>query len=472
MVLTNKSTGKTCWFQTDDGDTNKWNGKAIPVPHKVTDHSFWLKTTSAAGIECVACHDNGPFMNSRWMFHAFDGLANKDQLRDKPGNPYYNFEKTKFEPPGFTDWFPVKFANAGKTGLGANGKSCTTCHKIAAKQASKNMPFGIAIFQTRDKWNDFTTGQQFPLAANDTGKGFPIAFWMPDGHGLADKAAWDAIYNKHIIFLRACLDARGAKAIDVKDTGVEGCVGFIPKDPPPPAPAPGGVRTGVSSGTAQISATIDGAPLCQSSIPSPGTTCTIDPMSPGQLLQVQWSIDQSVFDGCFVQAARFPPGVQVSPGIGFAATSMATYWGADESPQNIGSLVVPGDYEFAIYCDVDNTTSLTVHVNGPPASRLRLQALVNDAAQPAAVFPLRNAGEVSAVTTPAPSGSTVNILWTADNVAGTCRLTKTVSGTETEVSTNLYGYLEKELGGTSGDFLYKLTCTGLDPVMVTVHVGP
>ena len=483
LILTNKSTGKTCWFQTDDGPANKWNGKAIPAPHKVTNHNFWLDTADTAGIECIGCHDNGPFMNSRWMFRAFDGLDKRDQLRDLPGNPYHNSGTGRFEFPGFKDWHPVKFYTPGKTGIPAitpadrNRRGCTSCHKLHARQAAQTRFVGVrhispaepnGIWRTRSEWNDFTTGQQFPPGANDLAKDFQIAFWMPEDHGFATPADWNRSYKNHIIFLRACADARGAKGVTDVDTGMEGCKGLVPKDPAPaPPPAPG-------AGLASIEASLDGGNswLPPSFVPSAGLEFNISPMTPPNELWIRWSIDAQTFVGCIVEASRFPPGISVSASPGLPAVSTATTWSVDQSPQRIGRLTAPGPYEFAIYCENTAATSVTLNVAGAPAARVRLQALVNNAAQTPAVAPA-NVGEASTVTTPAPTGSKVNILWTADNVtAGSCRLNRTASGSTVEISRDEYGYLENDAGAAAGDVVYKLSCTGADAVTLTVRVGP
>src|SRR5262249_3179466 len=93
MILHNKKSGNTCWFQTENGETAAGpapgvlgpiatkDGTAVPAPHKDT-MGFWLKPSVTASMKCAMCHDNGPWMNSYWLYDQAPDFV------DRPANKY------------------------------------------------------------------------------------------------------------------------------------------------------------------------------------------------------------------------------------------------------------------------------------------------------------------------------------------------------------------------------------------------
>src|SRR5213079_518410 len=84
------------------------DGTNIPAPHTDPAKQFFLPPEKTAGINCVQFHDNGPWMNSRWM-------NNIITLEDDPSNPYVN-NGTHFAD-GAVKWKETIFVTPTRDGL-------------------------------------------------------------------------------------------------------------------------------------------------------------------------------------------------------------------------------------------------------------------------------------------------------------------------------------------------------------------
>ncbi len=193
MIVHNAGNGETCWFQSDDGSDVHLDGLSVPGPAKVRDHDFWVRPTDARDVMCVKCHDSGPWMNSRWMYNATQGLLNGDDT-----SPYKNSE------PPFDNWPQPHFVEL------ADDDTCTSCHHIAAAQPGVGGTIGAPDFHTCDKWIERATGRAHPKATA-AGSGFDVTHWMPLGHGLSDATAWQAQYGANVKALVDCCQAVGTK---------------------------------------------------------------------------------------------------------------------------------------------------------------------------------------------------------------------------------------------------------------------
>jgi hypothetical protein len=191
MIMHNNDNGETCWFQSpDEAPNDRLDGAKVPAPHaddapyNATTKRGWHPPTKAANINCIHCHDNGPWMNSRWMFHS--GI----ELRDGLG-PYIN------DGFAFKDWNTLgkpKFVTVDdfelqfEVGHAYEKKGCTSCHKIHSGETDevhnpdrKKAQGGKSL----QEWINFTIGRKsnitgnFPKESNARGQAFDIAYWMP-----------------------------------------------------------------------------------------------------------------------------------------------------------------------------------------------------------------------------------------------------------------------------------------------------
>jgi hypothetical protein len=238
MIIHNRKNGETCWFQTDDSRGIKLDGRAVPGPETVRNHSFWLRPIETASVGCVGCHDNGPFMNSRWMNNAID-------LADAEDEPYKNSE------PPFDRWPVPRFAKSDQAA------ACQGCHKIAAggrhlvafdpadptatipiefqtcadcKAICAAMP-GTERCRRCRGWIQRATGgtspATHPKGANAKALSDEVALWMPD-LGTHTRADWNKNYAAAVDGLLKCCAEVGATKPGDKPK-LAGCSEFAPK---------------------------------------------------------------------------------------------------------------------------------------------------------------------------------------------------------------------------------------------------
>jgi hypothetical protein len=225
MILHNQKTGKTCWFQTPDGATARFDGNHVPVPHLVAPppgvpkaSDFWLKPSETAGIQCAQCHDNGPWMNSQWLYS-----QHKELTDDGPGK----YETVDYG--GMFNWPKTDdFIEIGRTGLEGTDTNltqaerdiqrklpeCTSCHKLSASK-SNGTPWpthnllGSDSNGTYFRWFAYSTGQE-PIPQSTATEHSPrlpgdyaFTHWMPPGaRRPADAATYNRVYEKHLAILK------------------------------------------------------------------------------------------------------------------------------------------------------------------------------------------------------------------------------------------------------------------------------
>jgi hypothetical protein len=198
MIVHNRKSGETCWFQSNNADNDpdiKLNGQQVPGPVCDGSESFWMTPDAAKGIECIHCHDSGPWMNSRWMRRATQELG---EAYAEASAPYLN------STPPFNQW-PVPLFVGYDQNLAKGDPGCTDCHKIAAARPG---------FMTCDTWIKRATGRpdsNLEQLLTDEGKKEHVQFWMPDSEDGSTwtKATWEAKYKKHVDGLIACCQAVG-----------------------------------------------------------------------------------------------------------------------------------------------------------------------------------------------------------------------------------------------------------------------
>ncbi len=500
MIMHNSDNGQTCWFQqpySPDPNTRDrnpanhyeglqsrndgasvplphgadgpvqpaaWNPKTYPTPIPLPPPMLgpatrgWLKPSEAVQVNCIQCHDNGPWMNSRWLFNS--GLKLRDGFQ-----PYIN------KGFGFKDWKEPKFVTVDnfelkkEAGHAYENKSCTACHKIHSGEA----PGGVSL----SSWINYTVGRTSPNKSNATGQDFKIAYWMPTREYCTDTACnhsphdvyaadagdWDNHYKKHVDNLLICAKSKGVSSakgdmcaemkprlggccveatgictnditqFNCEDTG-DKYLGDGVKCSPTNCPAPSASGVVASAAVAPIPgvhlyADIDNdevwdydilavSPLEPGYDPGPSI-----PINPGTPLTIGWSADAYHLN-CFI-ATTFPAGVEVTNDLEIT-TGNGTNWLLGESPQAIGELTVPGDYHFHIDCNDDDyeqiTAPLTFHIEGQSPTVLHVYGIVDGVGAMAFDYPSPNSPQVDI---PVEPQSEVYLGWSASNVqAGSC----------------------------------------------------
>jgi hypothetical protein len=255
MIVHNEKNGETCWFQSSDSPPKPTtparyqhdyplDGTKVPGPETVRDHKFWMTPVETAAVMCVRCHDNGAFMNSRWMDQSGVGLS------DGSGK-YKNSE------PPFDAWPTPHFVSAGPSG----NDECTSCHKIAAGGVHKvelfptfklDMEFQTCADcktlcsnpKTRSSfrctecrgWIQRVTGRTssgkgwstHPLGADAAALKDDTAIWMPDYGSSWKRASWDKQYKTYVDHLAQCCAAVGESIKTGKAVTLKNCKESVP----------------------------------------------------------------------------------------------------------------------------------------------------------------------------------------------------------------------------------------------------
>lgn len=329
MIVHNRSNGETCWFQTDDFEppaNYQRDGTSVPGPKTVADHEFWMTPAATASVQCITCHDSGPWVNSRWMDNAINAAA--PTMKDGKG-AYKNSE------PPFNTWKEPTFITVARAGLDNGGQQCSRCHKIAAKDND------FRKFATCTEWIGNSVGRRYPTRhaeglsdiTSATGESVPVAFWMPVGHGHGnDAAAWKAQYDAHVDKVIECCENSGVGVVD--------CNTWEPR-----------IRTAGITPTlpsVQIAASYDGGVSFDVGAQEPWEEEPIPNIVPAHTeLTLSWGSPPEQ-EYCALEAT-FPDGVNVN-GIRTASNFNLD----DGYPQMlIGELVYEGTYRFDLICDED-----------------------------------------------------------------------------------------------------------------------
>jgi hypothetical protein len=196
MILHNDKNGETCWFQSPDYEGVDLNGTKVPRPNRVGAGLFWIKPSDTARIQCVDCHDSGPFIISPWMNQAKSAA----KLRDTKKTAYKNSTAP------FDAWPTPTFISIGRHGLNdSDEKSCTHCHHVGVVEESKRKRFSAG---TCDEWINHDVALrnepdsvQLPSVAKlfmpPTSLRVPLV-------GKYHEDEWDPVYGNHVRKLREC----------------------------------------------------------------------------------------------------------------------------------------------------------------------------------------------------------------------------------------------------------------------------
>jgi hypothetical protein len=436
MILYNTENGKSCWFSSPKNDTNGVelrspnliDGNNVPNPADPGAEKFWQEPQKNAAFQCWRCHDNGPWMNSPWLYNQFS------KLKNEPGNPdKYSFVATNPDSGfGFDQWpTPVYIANSND--------ACLRCHKIAARRSLK-LPGRTYLSNTFNEWLAYVTGGgTSPVAnidhKNPDGTDVPldpigsnakpddpalatwiITHWMPpskrDNYSQRNVDDYTRNFSAYLVQLRACMVAVGheadklelaAKANRVQDVQAEVRGGLNQAEQRAVYPfrlvdchilrgdgprQNGGAPQQAADSRGQLVAPdvneVDTGLTLTAHLMGPGGVVlpTVSNMRrdadavtipSGSLLDLAWSAGPN--EGCFILAS-FPSGVTLqnkgSRGSGYV--SSGTNWQPSESPQELGPLSEPGEYRFDLDCGSQTEASVVtethVHLKVVPPSHI------------------------------------------------------------------------------------------------------
>ncbi len=425
MIMHNSDNGQTCWFQAPHAaGVSKNDGSSVPLPHTAAGPLVeyapgktkgWYPPDRAADVNCISCHDNGPWMNSRWMFHS------EIELRDG-FQPYWNVGAA-FQPPPPTpgmpppNWTLPNFITIDAARLpdptppaalkDYRDKSCTSCHAIDSGQAG-------GAGQSYARWIKYTVGstvQDGAFPPHSTHKceggaraGMPcgeklcpdgacspagacvggirdtlacdcpdgtcrppvddpvndIDYWMSPttgGYSVYTEAripeTWVPRYKKHVDLLLQCGEYGPGVVPECKEQR---------KPPKPPTPWPPNAIAAVVPGVYLEAATNGTWAYKSTAVPDPQDIGDCTPTIPGDprpcwyIVEPETSLSvrwtaDADHPNCFI-ATTFPDGVEVTNNAAIT-TGTGTNWLLSDGPQDIGVLTERGYYYFHIDCNDD-----------------------------------------------------------------------------------------------------------------------
>lgn len=233
MIVANKKTGKTCFFDQVDpvfgGFIPYPDRRTIPTADElpsprpsdaiatnpviqndvltVTPAKTWKKPFQTARVDrCTICHDNGPWKHTPWLTDAVQIPSNDKNIPYTALGPAFEYWRTTFEPTAVTT-ADVKVTASDGT-VRSEPQLCTSCHRIGREGTCRDMI-------------NFATGKANPGLLSETGKNPHLRRWMPPPTkeaALMNEADfvkdWEAKYKAHFDAMRRCCD----------DPRQEGCI--------------------------------------------------------------------------------------------------------------------------------------------------------------------------------------------------------------------------------------------------------
>ena len=124
VIQYNKVNGNTCFYQSPIRRVS------ADVPAPSSGRPFWLTPSDTAGINCVGCHDNGPFIRSPYLAHLRDEPKNRLPGTNPGPGPWdqrFSWNRTipyRFVGADFQAWKVYAIEPQGP------GSACTSCHRM------------------------------------------------------------------------------------------------------------------------------------------------------------------------------------------------------------------------------------------------------------------------------------------------------------------------------------------------------
>jgi hypothetical protein len=151
VIQYNKKNGAICFYQALAGDPPSTG----PLPAKVTAPSLgngpgnfpWLDPSTTAGINCVRCHDNGPFIRSEYLAQLHNEPTNRlPGTNPGPGPWDQRFSWNQTLPLSFVgnDFQSWKTYAVSITGAGSG---CLGCHRLGFSQSFGSFNIGQGTAQ-------------------------------------------------------------------------------------------------------------------------------------------------------------------------------------------------------------------------------------------------------------------------------------------------------------------------------------
>jgi hypothetical protein len=188
VIQYNKKNGAICFYQALDNDppaTGRLPGKTTaPIEGNGPDKFPWLDPAVTAGINCVKCHDNGPFIRSPYLAQLRNELKNRLPGTNPGAGPWdqrFSWNQTlplSFVGNDFQSWKTYALSITGA------GSGCLGCHRLGFSQSKG--PSGVVYnggFGTAQKFALIATGDNGTQAQKNP-HSLKSPIWMTPTQGL------------------------------------------------------------------------------------------------------------------------------------------------------------------------------------------------------------------------------------------------------------------------------------------------
>jgi len=134
VIQYNKTNGATCFYQALGSLSHD-----VKAPGKGSGAYPWLEPASTAAINCVGCHDNGPFIRSPYIAQLKDDASASAAGNVLPGSHDYGWNKTlpyTFIGADFQSWKTYVVTKDG------TGSACSGCHRMGLSKSGGSFNTG------------------------------------------------------------------------------------------------------------------------------------------------------------------------------------------------------------------------------------------------------------------------------------------------------------------------------------------
>ena|GEM_PF-5665283 len=332
IVVANKTSGATCYFQALSGSGPDLNGKDVPNPMADPASADAAERTAAtaakafyispqrlrdnSSLHCSKCHDSDPWMHSPYIDQV---AASVDGLPTGFKKGKYKLVEEAYLTNGGSGWPKPETVTTAKVKDGAGdvrNQECTACHRIGTKN-------------TCSDWLPKSVDKK-PIPGRNAANGvWPKSHWMPEVLP-ATKAEFHTLYDNHIKAIQCCCSTPwklGCSAFtDLTDLTKKrqgtGAAGFMP-----------GAQKCVDGTTGVVALGVSIAPIVVAARGSGESSCTSPFTAP---LCASFSIERTDVEGNTTTLTEGPNG---DPLMACASHSQSPYPGPHESSLN----VEPGD---------------------------------------------------------------------------------------------------------------------------------
>jgi hypothetical protein len=180
LIVSNKSTGKTCFFQSPTSSTF---GRQVPSPHDTSADTVWLNNMNPSG-SCTVCHSNDPFIVTSHVITGFN------RLNLTGFNPLGAYKVVQNASP--TSYSPNLAASSPSGG-------CAQCHRTPTVSVTGSWmsPIVANVYSTAGLWNIQNKGIRRGIADTDVFRASSGKWFHRDTeNGVTKETSWGQTGDK------------------------------------------------------------------------------------------------------------------------------------------------------------------------------------------------------------------------------------------------------------------------------------